>query len=115
MRTVSHTLILLAWTLAVSLGLWGQSPEPGHIARGEHEIAPGGSSPTPAAMSAKAPQTPLSTNEIGEHVFKREEEQVEIIASYAPIVETEIQGTHTPVGLRTHIAKPPGGIRAFTR
>jgi hypothetical protein len=42
-------------------------------------------------MSAKASQTPLSTNEIGEHVFKREKEQVEIIASYAPIVETYIQ------------------------
>jgi len=89
MRIVSHTLILLA--LAVSPGLWGQSSELGHINRGEHEIAPGGSSPTPAAMSAKASQTPLSTNEIGEHVFKREKEQVEIIASYAPIVETYIQ------------------------
>ena len=30
-------------------------------------------------------------NEIAERVFRREKEQVEIIASYAPIVETYIQ------------------------
>src|SRR5580704_1861713 len=91
MRTGSHILVLLAWTLAVSLGLRGQSPEPGHINSSEHEMAPHVSSSSRAVMGAETPQTPLSTNEIVNHVFKREKEQVEIIASYAPIVETYIQ------------------------
>src|SRR5208282_3174825 len=41
--------------------------------------------------AAQAPQAARSVNEIIERVFKRENEEVEIIESYAPIVETYIQ------------------------
>jgi hypothetical protein len=58
---------------------------------GDSVEVPERSNPQSAAGGAQATPTVPGEKEIIEHIFKREKVQDEIIASYAPIVETYIQ------------------------
>jgi len=91
MRGGFYGLMLVAGVLAGSAELRAQNAGPAQTKEGTSAPASGAASERRIASNAQAPQATMSMNEIVERVFKREKEQIEIIASYAPIIETYIQ------------------------
>ena len=83
--------ILLVWALCLSTSTRGQAPATTQPQQGAPINAPNPSNSQSGTANSRSGQTARSPNEIIEGVFKREKEQDEIIASYAPIVETYIQ------------------------
>src|SRR6476661_4594266 len=83
--------VLLVWALFLSTSTRGQAPATTQPQQSAPINAPNPSNPQSGTVNARSGQTARSPNEIIEGVFKREKEQDEIIASYAPIVETYIQ------------------------
>lgn len=83
--------VLLIWALFLSTSTRGQAPATTQPQQGAPINAPNASNSQSGTANARSGQTPRTTNEIIESVFRREKEQDEIIASYAPIVETYIQ------------------------
>ena len=91
MRGKLFLAVLLLWALCLSTSTKGQEPATTQPQQGAPKNAPNPSNSQSGTANSRSGQTARSPNEIIEGVFKREKEQDEIIASYAPIVETYIQ------------------------
>ena len=84
-------LVVMAWPLRVAASPANQSATTTPAQQSATTSSTNPSNSQSGTASARPGQTARSLNEVIENVFTREKEQDEIIASYAPIVETYIQ------------------------
>ena len=84
-------LVAMVWPLCISASPANQSPTTTPAEQSASTSSSNPSNSQSSTANARSEQTSRNPNEIIEGVFKREKEQDEIIASYAPIVETYIQ------------------------
>src|SRR5579859_3551160 len=84
-------LVVMAWPLRVSASPANQSATTTPAQQSATTSSTNPSNSQSGRANARPGQTARSLNEVVESVFTREKEQDEIIASYAPIVETYIQ------------------------
>jgi len=84
-------LIVMVWPLLVSASPADQSSTTTPAQQSATTSSANPSNSQSGTANARSGETARSLNEIIESVFTREKEQDEIIASYAPIVETYIQ------------------------
>ena len=91
MKTRFGFQLVPAFFLWMATGTIAQTVANHPATAARHETSPGTSDTQSGAPNPQPSQTMHSVNEVIDRVFKRENEQREIIESYAPIVETYIQ------------------------